>query len=130
MDNFGTILGYLSTVVSLISVSGNIYLWRRARRAEVSSRELATADQMIELVKKSFEQALALNQKEIEKLNRKITQLYKAIKAIGTCPHRATCPVTGELQSAAANDQQSTHEYDGQRPHCRDPARYNGGDQG
>lgn len=128
MDNFGLILGYLSTILALVSGAGNVYQWRRARRAEVSSREVATADQMVELVKKSFEQALTLNQKELEKLRKQVAQLYRAIKAIGVCPSRASCPVTAELQSAATTDCKSTDSKGGQRPHIRDPTRYGDSD--
>lgn len=119
MEHLIEILGAIGTFTGILS---SLYLWRRNRRSEVRSKEATTADQMVDLVKKSFEQALSLNQREIEKLNKKITQLYRAVKAISSCPHRANCPVISELQYIAAGDERQREDTNGQRAHCRDPA--------
>ncbi len=114
-------------VTSLGTVSGWLsagYLFRRQKRALVKSSETKTADEMVELVRKSFEisidnikkdfdrreQLIVESNEELkksnDKLSRRISSLEKAIRAIEVCSYRATCPVVNELQDPADGPKQ------------------------
>lgn len=135
----GLILGWVGTVGGLFS---SLYLHRRAKRAEVGSREVATADQMVDLVKKSFEEALTLkanenkrllekfeeitknnddNKRENEKLRRAVARLERAIRSVALCSHRDHCPIPLRLRGEEDSDREQA-DADGQRARCRDPA--------
>lgn len=138
-ETVALVLGWLGTAAGLFTT---LYRFRRRRKAEVGSQEVATADQMINLVKKAFEEALTLTRaenkelrseiealrveneetrKENEKLHRAIARLERAIRSIALCAHRDHCPVPVRLSDAEDGDKQR-QEPDGQRARCRDPA--------
>lgn len=135
----GLILGWIGTIGGLTS---SLYLHRRAKRAEVGSKEVATADQMVDLVKKSFEEVLALtraenknlrddiealrveneeSRKENEKLRRAVARLERAIRSVALCSYRDHCPIPVRLRDEEGGDRQPG-DPNGQRANCRDPA--------
>lgn len=120
MENLGELISYGTALVGLIS-SG--YLLRKNKKLEVHSKEIATADQMIDLVKKANAEALTLNKKENDKLRKSISNLERALRSITTCAHRADCPVTFELQNAAIATQQS-EPTNGQRDYSSNCSGY------
>lgn len=138
-ETVALVLGWIGTAVGFFTT---LYRFRRKRKAEVGSQEVATADQMVDLVKKSFEEVLALtrtenknlrddiealraeneeSRKENEKLRRAVARLERAIRSVALCSHRDYCPIPARLSDAADNDRQRP-DTDGQRARCRDPA--------
>lgn len=99
IDHIATLAGIIGTLTATVT---SVVYFRRAKRAEVQSKEITTADQMIELVKKANAEALELNRKENEKLRRSVSKLEKAIRSINICAHRSDCPVATELQEPTA----------------------------
>ncbi len=119
--NWNTIWPILTSLGTASGWLPAIYLFRRQKKAQVVSTEATTADQMVDLVKKSFELSFenlkrdfAAREKMIidsneslkrsnDKLCRRISSLEKAIKSIETCPYSCDCPVIKQLQDATAN---------------------------
>lgn len=86
----------------MLTSATTLYLWRRSRIAEVKSKEVATADDMVNLINKVMERALAQMSKENEKLRKLVTRFERALQKTNLCPHRAICPVAEQLQSDTA----------------------------
>lgn len=105
IDYLGTIVGSVGTMTGVVT---SVFYFRRAKKAEVQSKEIATADQMIELVKKANAEALEINRRENEKLRRSIARLERAVRSINNCPYRIECPVTDELQNLDDSHRQRT----------------------
>ncbi|MCD7963028.1 MAG: hypothetical protein LUF90_05650 [Rikenellaceae bacterium] len=91
----GAVIGWLGAFTGIFT---SVFYFRRAKKAEVHSKEIATEDQMIELVKKANREALEINRKENEKLRRSISRLEQAVRAINSCNYRNECPVIHELR--------------------------------
>ena len=125
LENIGV---YLQYAVTLVGILTSVFFFKRARKAEIrikeyeaNSKEIGTADEMIELVKKAHGEVVLMkqeisdenkriadeNKKENEKLCRYIARLEKALKSINNCPHRAECPIPDVLQS----DQEADHVF-------------------
>lgn len=105
IEIIGIALGWVGTIIGF--VRANLYA-KRAKMAEVSSQEITTADQMIDLVKKANAEVLEINRKENEKLRKSISKLEKAVRAISNCPHRSDCPVIDRLQGDTFIDVEPT----------------------
>lgn len=103
IEHIGAIIGYAGTIMGLVT---SVFYFKRAKKAEVQSKEIATADQMIDLVKKANAEVVEINRKENEKLRKSIGRLEKAVRAISTCPYRNECPVTDRLQGTEESEQQ------------------------
>lgn len=109
IENIGVII---SNGVALAGLIASVFYFKRARKAEITakelevkSKEIGTADEMIDLVKKAHAEALQINQdiaetnkKESEKLRKSIGRLERAVNAVGNCPYRSECPVTDKLR--------------------------------
>lgn len=95
IEIIGIVLGWVGAIIGFIRA--NLYA-KRAKIAEISSQEITTADQMINLVKKANAEVLEINRKENKKLRKSISKLEKAVRAISNCPHRSKCPVVDQLQ--------------------------------
>lgn len=107
MEHIATIIGVLGGSAGAIG----LFYARRERNADVKSKEIATADQMVDLVKKTYDEVFETykaervedqqqreeERRERDKLRRCISRLERAVKAIGTCPHTNDCPVTAKL---------------------------------
>lgn len=107
-------------IIGLLGGATGVLYARRARKAEVRSREVDTADQMIELMKKTYDDVLNVirgelesikaerenDRRENERLRKCVTRLERAIKQIATCDHRDECPIANDLHefSTKKND--------------------------
>lgn len=140
MESGGTVALVLGWVAAAAAIFKGLYRYRRKRKAEVGSQEVATADQMIDLVKKAFEEALTLtrnenkelrseiealrleneeNRKENEKLRRAVARLERAIRSISLCTYRDHCPIPLRLPDVE-NDDRKHEGAGGQCAHGRD----------
>lgn len=129
MESGGTVALVLGWVAAAAAIFKDLYRYRRKRKAEVGSQEVATADQMIELVKKSFEHVLELtkaenknlrddiaalraeneeSRKENERLRRAVARLEKAIRSISLCAYRDHCPIPVRLSDDESGDGKRT----------------------
>lgn len=105
----------IAAIIGVLGGSAGVVGWfyaRRERKADVRSKEISTADQMVDLVKKTYDEVFATyktereedqqqreeERRERDKLRRCISRLERAVKAINSCPHTNECPVTTKLQ--------------------------------
>lgn len=95
VEQLTMIVGIIGTLTGTVT---SVIYFKRAKRAEVVSKEIDTADQMIDLVKKANNEVFELNKKENEKLRKSMARLEKALRTVGTCKYYDECPVPDELQ--------------------------------
>ncbi|MEG1937109.1 MAG: hypothetical protein RRZ64_07970 [Rikenellaceae bacterium] len=101
MEMLTIIVGALGTLVGTVT---SVFYFKRAKRAEVVSAEINTADQMIDLVKKANAEAFELIKIENSKLRKSVSRLEKVLDRVSTCKHFAECPVPKELQCSDDNN--------------------------
>lgn len=106
MELVMSIIAAISALVAVFTSITTLYMWKRARVAEVKSKEITTADDMVELINKVMERALAQMSKENEKLRKIVARFEKAVRLISTCPNRDNCPITDQLQDNSVDDLQ------------------------
>lgn len=130
--DWNTLLNAIPIIVAAVTTGYGLYQRKRAIRAEVGSKEIKTADEMIELVKKAHEEAVQLardaaetnkkaaeeykviaeeSKKDNERLRKQMSRIEKALKAVGLCDYRHQCPVTDRLQGDESADQSEHKAY-------------------
>ena len=116
----------ITALTALLGVFTSVLYARRAKKAEVKTREaearakeienrkndIGNAALMIELVKKANAEASEVQHNLIEtlkkengKFKKSVERLERAFRSIHRCPHRDNCPVYDELQGAGENEQ-------------------------
>ena len=126
-ENIGVIIGIVIGAAGSISgIITSVYLFRQLKRAEVRlkeyevrSKEISTADEMIDLVKKAYAELenikrdiVESNKKENEKLRKIVARFERAVKAIGSCPYSDDCPVTAKLRCEKDADENGGNGQD------------------
>ena len=99
---------WTSILVAMITaVSGWVTYWfdRRRHKQEVESLKADNRQKDMNLSKDyvtEFRTFIAEPlQREVSELRQEVAQLRDAIQRIGSCPHRAECPVSEQLQRSA-----------------------------
>lgn len=119
------VMQIVSIITALVGLVTSLLFIRRAKKAEVRAKEaevkareienergnIATAEAMIDLVKKANAEAADIQRKlnenlkkENEKFRKYVLRLEAAFNSIHRCTHRNDCPVYAELQDDEGSD--------------------------
>ena len=120
MEWLNLILPYAIPTTGVVGFVGGWMFFRRRHRADVEMSEANTAQQMIAVLKDSYNEARK-NDAEIyekreaswmeiikdlkqtnEKVCTRLARMEKALKEIPSCEHRAQCPVSAKLRDTAS----------------------------